>query len=65
MTHHIKVNNVQCDSCVNTIKTELEKLEGIKNISYNKDDHKLTVEGNEEKDAITKVLAKIGYPEKE
>lgn len=64
MTHRIKVDNVQCISCVNTIKTELEKLEGIKSVSYSKNEVRITTEANVERKTATKALAKIGYPEK-
>lgn len=64
MTHNIKVNNVQCDSCVDTIKSELEKLEGITSVSYNKNELRLTIEGSADRDISTKMLAELGYPEK-
>lgn len=36
MTHTIKVNSVSCKACINTIKKELEKIDNVKHVNFNK-----------------------------
>jgi len=36
MTHTIKVNSVSCEACINTIKKELEKIDNVKHVNFNK-----------------------------
>lgn len=63
MTHHIKVNNVSCDGCINTIQTELGKIEGVKSVSFDKLSLSVKVEGAVSKNTLTKTLNQLGYPE--
>lgn len=63
MTHHIKVNNVSCDGCINTIQTELGKIEGVKSVSFDKLSLSVKVEGTVSKNTLTKTLNQLGYPE--
>lgn len=63
MTHHIKVNNVSCDGCINTIQTELGKIEGVKSVSFDKLNLSVKVEGTVSKNRLTETLNQLGYPE--
>lgn len=63
MTHIIKVNNVTCDGCINTIQTELGKIAGVKIVNFDKLNLSVTVEGSVLRDALTKTLNDLGYPE--
>jgi len=64
MTHHIKVNNVTCDGCVNTIKTELQKIEGVNTVDFNKSNLTVEINGTADRSTIIKTLQELGYPEK-
>lgn len=63
MKHNIKVSNVSCMGCVNSIESELKKLDKITSVSVNKDTGYVEVEGAIERDEITRVLNQLGYPE--
>lgn len=63
MTHNIKVNNVSCDGCINTIQTELGKIEGVKSVSFDKLNLSVKVEGTVSKKRLTETLNQLGYPE--
>lgn len=63
MTHNIKVNNVSCDGCINTIQTELGKIEGVKSVSFDKLNLSVKVEGTVSKNRLTETLNQLGYPE--
>ncbi|HLW13940.1 MAG TPA: cation transporter [Flavobacteriaceae bacterium] len=63
MTHNIKVNNVTCDGCINTIQTELGKIEGVQNVSFDKLNLSVKVEGSVSKNTLTETLNELGYPE--
>lgn len=63
MKHNIKVNNVSCMGCVNSIESEFKKLEQITSVAVNKDTGHVEVEGAIERDEVTRILADLGYPE--
>jgi copper chaperone len=62
-----KVPNVGCDGCVNTIKSELEDLSGVKSVSGVVDSKMVTVEYESPAtwEQIVNTLEEIDYaPEK-
>lgn len=63
MTHNIKVNNVTCDGCINTIQTELGKIAGVNNVSFDKLSLSVKVEGKVAKNKLIETLDELGYPE--
>lgn len=64
MIHKIKVNNVTCDGCVNTIETELKKIDGVDNVHFDKSSLTVKVKGTTTREILTKTLLGLGYPEK-
>lgn len=64
MTHHITVENIKCGGCMNSIKTALLKIDGVQNVSIDKDTETITIDGTAEKTILVQVLSKMGYPEK-
>jgi len=63
MIHQIKVTNVSCDGCVNTIKTELNKIDGVENVSFDKSKLTVKVNSTTNRETLTKTLLELGYPE--
>lgn len=61
-TFHIP--NISCDHCVNTIKNELEELEGIAKVEGNPAKKEITVDWENPAtfEAIKELLAEINYP---
>lgn len=63
MIHHIKVTNLTCDGCVKTIETALEKIDGVENVDFEKSSMTVKVNSTTNREILTKVLFKLGYPE--
>lgn len=65
MKDKIIVSNIKCDGCVATIKDNLSKLEGVKNVIVSKEESLVDVEHdvNISRKIITNKLAAFGYPE--
>jgi copper chaperone CopZ len=63
MIQNIAVENIKCNGCMNTIKTSLMKLDGVKNVEIDLEKEIVSVDGTIEKDILVHSLAKIGYPE--
>ena len=63
-TEEIIVANIKCNGCATTIKNELLKIDGIKEVVVNieKDSVNLSYE-NVERDIIINKLQSFGYPE--
>lgn len=63
-TEEISVANLKCMGCAGTIKKELLKLEGVKNVEVDieKDSVNLSYENIERSMIINKLLS-LGYPE--
>lgn len=62
MKHLINVKNIACDGCVNTIQSNLQKIEGVKSVKV-ENKTKVIVEGNLDKHTLVATLAHLGYPE--
>ena len=58
------IPNISCAHCVNTIKNELEELEGITRVEGNPDKKEISVdwESPATLDGIRKLLDEINYP---
>lgn len=67
METKIKASNIKCGGCVNTITTELIKIQGIKAVSVDIPTNEITIEfeGAIDMQAIRAKLQAIGYPEKQ
>ncbi len=64
MKTSIVVDNLKCGGCANTITKKLSVLEGISNVSVDKDTSTVTYEYTDEKtpETVEAALAKMGYP---
>jgi copper chaperone len=64
-TDKIIIANLKCSGCENTIKTKLAELLGVENVTVNHEEDSVTIVHNEEsnRDAFTKKLHDLGYPE--
>ena len=62
-TKTFKVPNVGCDGCVNTIKTEVSELSGVKSVVGEVDSKMITVEWDAPAnwDQINATLVEIDY----
>lgn len=58
------VENISCEHCVHTIKSELNDLEGINSVEIDQDSKKVEVSWQEPLswDAIKELLEEINYP---
>ena len=63
-TKTFKVPNMTCNGCVNTVKTELERVPGVAEVDVNKPDQLVTVKYQIPASwkAIEKTLVEINYP---
>jgi copper chaperone CopZ len=63
-TYQFHVLNIKCGGCVNTIQTELLKINGVSSVIVIKDEGSVIVSGIalERENLLTK-LHEIGYPE--
>ena len=62
-TEKIKLANIMCSGCANTIKNELLKLTGVKNVQVDLE-NKIVILSYEnlERNLILSLLSNIGYP---
>ena len=62
-TKTFKVTNMTCNGCVNTVRTEIEQLDGVLNVDINKPAQLVTVEWNNPASwqLIEKALVEINY----
>jgi copper chaperone len=65
MKHQLNVHNIKCGGCANSIKSKLEKLEGIKDVEVSTETGAVQFYAldPEAKIKVSKVLADMGYPE--
>lgn len=64
MTHHIEVENIKCGGCMNSIKNALMSVANVSDVSISKETETVTIQGDVQRDDLTKKLAELGYPEK-
>lgn len=63
-TYQFNVLNVKCGGCVNTIQTELSKINGVSNVIVSKDEGSVIVSGiTLDPEYLRFKLHEIGYPE--
>jgi copper chaperone len=61
----IFVENIKCGGCMSSIKETIKKLDGVSDVTIDKDLDQVTVSGeNINREAIVDKLAHLGYPEK-
>jgi len=60
----IKIQNLKCHGCANTIITQLTKLEGISGVTVNNDTDEVTLNFESDSQLVTvnKKLSELGYP---
>jgi copper chaperone CopZ len=63
-TATIEVQNLKCHGCANTIRTNLEKLEGIEEISVDNEKHLVSFTYSNDKlfNVVKEKLSALGYP---
>lgn len=61
----IKVENIKCGGCMNSIKTALLKLDNVQEVSIDKDTETISVSSALPlaRELLVNQLAKMGYPE--
>ena len=62
---NIKIENINCEHCTNTIEEELNDLKGVISVKANKDSKMVTIEWQEPPatwQKITDLLKEIGFP---
>ena len=65
ITQQIFVENIKCGGCMNSIKTALMKLEGVREVQVLKEEDLVNVSGDAfNEDEVLEKLAALGYPEK-
>lgn len=64
MEQQFEVENIKCGGCMNSIKTALLKLDGITEVSIDKEIDTVTVSGTLNREAVVNKLNDLGYPEK-
>lgn len=63
-TEKILVANVKCGGCANTIRSELLKLPGVKNVTVTIEQGSVEIEYDViSREVISSKLKEIGYPE--
>ena len=64
MNSTLKIQNLKCGGCANTIITKLGKLEGVSNVTVSTDDNSVTFAylSNNAIHEVTNLLSKLGYP---
>lgn len=60
----LKIQNLKCHGCANTIVTQLSKLIGISDVKVNNDidEVSLNFEAETQLASVTKKLSDLGYP---
>jgi copper chaperone len=64
MSYEVSVENIKCGGCANTIRTRLEKLDGIDSVTVDVECGRVTVDGDgNTRQNVIERLASLGYPE--
>ena len=60
----LKIQNLKCHGCANTIITQLTKLEGVSDVTVNNDTDEVTLnfKSDSQLETVTKKLSELGYP---
>ncbi len=64
MESTLKIQNLKCGGCANTIVTQLSKLAGISNVNVNNDTDEVdfNYQSEDELESVKKKLSDLGYP---
>lgn len=64
MKSTIRIQNLKCGGCANTIITQLSKLDGISSVDVNNETNEVSLgyTSEAELDTIKKKLSDLGYP---
>lgn len=63
-TEKIIIANLKCSGCATTIKTELQKIAGVKSVAVDIENDTINLSyENVSRDIITNKLLALGYPE--
>lgn len=65
MERTLKLNNIKCNGCSNSIRNAILKIEGIQAIDVNVDEGEIQIDASNEEvlEEAKKMLDKMGYPE--
>jgi len=65
MITEIKVDNLKCHGCANTISSSIEKLNGVEMVEVDVDTSNVMISHSEGigKETFIKKIASLGYPE--
>jgi copper chaperone CopZ len=60
----LKIQNLKCHGCANTITTQLSKLEGVGNVKVSNETNSVIFSylGDQDLEAAIKKLSALGYP---
>jgi len=64
MNVFIEVENIKCGGCVNSIKSNLLKIDQVDDVEISIEENTIFVMGLVQKSAILSKLNELGYPEK-
>ncbi|MBV7268426.1 heavy-metal-associated domain-containing protein [Winogradskyella luteola] len=64
MISTVKIQNLKCHGCANTIVTQLSKLDGVENVSVDNETDEVSFSHNSETifETAKKKLSDLGYP---
>tara|TARA_R110002124_G_scaffold87407_1_gene224979 strand:- start:9925 stop:10203 length:279 start_codon:yes stop_codon:yes gene_type:complete len=64
MEKKVKIQNLKCKGCENTVISNLLSINGVENLALNVVESTLTIEYNDEEvfEIVRNRLSKIGYP---
>ena len=65
MTTSIKIDNLKCGGCANSITSGLSKMDGIEGVKVDLETSSVEIAHSDEvtEDSLKQKLAKMGYPE--
>ena len=64
MSYELKVENIKCGGCANTITTRLSALDSVESCEVDIENGVIMVNGDEaDKATVLALLLKLGYPE--
>lgn len=61
-SHHIRIQNMSCASCVSKIETALRAVPHVDDVAVNLADRSALINGTPSPDALLEALQQIGYP---
>ena len=63
MNHQITIQNLKCGGCAHTIKTELEKIDGVTKVSVDEENDVVSFDSSEPLvEKVAERLSELGYP---